>query len=252
VWYSRWLTREVSDVEVYPVDRDRAAAIIDSAPDGALTEEQALAVLDAYGFPVPDHVLAKSEEEAVAAAQKIGFPVVLRIVSYKMVHKFEMKGVMLNLKNEEEVRRAWKEMESGALKQLPPEDVAGVLVRKMIPEGKEVILGVSRDPVFGHILMFGLGGIYVEALKDVTFRIVPIRQTAAGKMVRELRASSLLQGVRGEPAADLPAIEEALRRLSQLADDFPRIAELDINPLIVHPEGQGCDVADIRIRLEAT
>jgi len=101
-------------------------------------------------------------------------------------------------------------------------------------------------------LMFGLGGIYVEAFKDVTFRIVPIREAAAGKMVRELRTSSVLEGVRGEPPSDLPAIEDALRRLSQLANDFPQIAELDINPLIVHPAGQGCHVADVRIRLEGT
>ena len=121
----------------------------------------------------------------------------------------------------------------------------------MIPAGKEVILGINRDPVFGHMLMFGLGGIYVEAFKDVTFRIVPIREAAAGKMVRELRTSALLEGLRGEEPSDIAAIEDTLRRLSQLANDFPQIAELDINPLIVHPAGQGCHVADIRIHLHA-
>ncbi|MHC4798955.1 MAG: acetate--CoA ligase family protein, partial [Planctomycetota bacterium] len=130
------------------------------------------------------------------------------------------------------------------------EDITGILVRPMTPAGKEVILGVNREAVFGHMIMVGLGGIYVEAFKDVTFRIVPIREAAAGKMIRELRTCSVLQGLRGEAPSDLPAIEESLKRLSQLANDFPRIVELDINPLIVHPVGQGCDVADIRIRLE--
>jgi acetyltransferase len=130
-----------------------------------------------------------------------------------------------------------------------PVELHGVLVRHMIPAGKELILGLSRDPVFGHILMCGLGGIYVEVFKDVTFRIVPIRAGAATKMLRELRTFSVLQGVRGEPPSDIAAIEDLLRRLSQLADDFPQIAELDINPLIVHPAGQGCDVADVRIRV---
>jgi hypothetical protein len=121
----------------------------------------------------------------------------------------------------------------------------------MIPAGREVILGVSRDPVFGHVVMFGMGGIYVEVLKDVTFRVVPIHEGDAAQMIEELRTAALLKGTRGEKAADLDGIREAIGRLSQLTSDFPRIAELDINPLIVHPDGEGCHVADIRIRLES-
>ncbi|MFH1747278.1 MAG: acetate--CoA ligase family protein [Planctomycetota bacterium] len=251
-WYRHWLEREVSDIETFTVQRERAAAILDQAPDGYLLESQALEVLEAYGFPVVPAALTTSADEAVAAAERIGYPVVLRVVSPKILHKFEMKGVILDLKNADEVRSAYEGMYDNLLKHVQPEDIKGILVRRMIPAGKEVILGINRDPVFGHMLMFGLGGIYVEAFKDVTFRIVPIRTAAAGKMVRELRTSAVLEGLRGEPPCDLAAIEEALKRLSQLANDFPRIAELDINPLIVHPTGNGCHVADIRIRLEGT
>ncbi len=249
--YHRWLNREVSEIRTYSVDRERAAAIIDTAEDGYLLETQALEVLDAYGFPLADSQLTQSAEEAVAAAKHIGYPVVLRVVSRKIVHKLEMKGVILDLKTDDEVRQAFTSMRDNLLKHVEPEDISGILVRRMIPAGKEVILGINRDPVFGHMLMFGLGGIYVEVFKDVTFRIVPIRESAASKMVRELHTSALLEGLRGEEPSDMAAIEDALRRLSQLANDFPRIAELDINPLIVHPAGKGCDVADIRINLRS-
>lgn len=250
VWYRHWLTREVSEIEEYAVDRQRAAAVMDAAPDGYLLELQALEVLDAYGFPLVGYELARSADQAVAAAERVGYPVVLRVVSPKIIHKIEVKGVVLDLKSAEEVRQAYASMRENLLRHVEPEDISGIMVRRMIPAGKEVILGIHRDPVFGHMLMFGLGGIYVEAFKDVTFRIVPIRESAAGKMVRELRTSAVLEGLRGEEPSDIHAVEEALKRLSQLANDFPRIAELDINPLIVHPVGRGCHVADVRIRLE--
>lgn len=249
-WYRQWLNREVTQIETLPVRRERAAAILDKAPDGYLLESQALEVLEAYGFPVVPSVLTQTADEAVAAADRAGYPVVLRVVSPKIIHKIDVKGVILNLKNADEVRKAYGAMRDNLFQHVKAEDVTGILVRHMIPAGKEVILGVNRDPTFGHMLMFGLGGIFVETFKDVTFRIVPIRASAAGKMIRETRAYSLLKGVRGEPPSDIASIEDALKRLSQLANDFPRIAELDINPLIVHPQGEGCHVADIRIRLE--
>ncbi|MBK9127126.1 MAG: acetate--CoA ligase family protein [Phycisphaerales bacterium] len=249
-WYRRWLNREVTEVRTYPVDREKAAAIFEAAPDGYLPEPQALDVLAAYGFPVMPHALARSESEAVAAADRLGYPAVLRIVSPRIVHKFEVQGVALNLRNADELRTAWRAMHDRLRSHVQPEDITGVLVRPMIPAGKELILGLSRDPTFGHILMVGLGGIYVEAFKDVTFRIVPIREGAAAKMVHELRMYKLLTGLRGEKPSDVASVEDALKRLSQLASDFPRIAELDINPLIVHPAGEGCHVADVRIRLE--
>ncbi len=245
-WYRQWLNREVTQIETLPVHRERAAAILDKAPDGYLLESQALEVLEAYGFPVLPSVLTQTADEAVAAANRVGYPVVLRVVSPKIIHKIDVKGVILNLQNADEVRKAYGAMRDNLLQHVKAEDVTGILVRHMIPAGKEIILGVNRDPTFGHMLMFGLGGIFVETFKDVTFRIVPIRASAAGKMIRETRAYTLLKGVRGEPPSDIASIEDALKRLSQLANDFPRIAELDINPLLVHPQGEGCHVAEDR------
>ncbi|MEP0843064.1 MAG: acetate--CoA ligase family protein [Phycisphaerae bacterium] len=249
VRYRNWLDRERTTVKRYEVDRTAAAAVLDAAPDGYLPETEALKVLAAYGFPLVPGELVVSAAEAAAAAERIGFPVVLRAISRKIVHKSEAGGVALNLQSAAEVRSAFNQMRDRVLARLEPTDLEGILVRRMIPAGVEVILGLNRDPVFGHVIMFGLGGIYVEVLKDVTFRVVPIRESEAAGMVRGLRASRLLEGVRGRPPCDTPAVEEALKRLSQLAADFPRIAECDVNPLIVHPAGQGCHVADVRIRL---
>jgi len=249
VKYRRWLDRKPSHVKTYKVNREKAAAVIEKAPDGYLVEPDALAVLEAYGFPIVPWRHTHSVEEALEAADRIGYPVVLRIVTASIVHKFDIKGVVLNLTSPAELRSAYGSMRQRVLEHLDAADVRGILVRKMIPAGKEVILGINRDPVFGHVMMFGLGGIYVEALKDVTFRVVPIDEATASDMVNGLRFSAVLKGLRGEMPSDIPAIEDALKRLSQLAADFPRIAELDINPLIVHPAGEGCHVADVRIRV---
>ncbi len=247
--YRSWLDRERTEIKWYDVDREAVASIINDAPEGYITEVEALRILGAYGFPLVDYELTQTAAEAVAAAERVGYPVVLRVVAPKVIHKFEMKGVILNLHDAAEVRNAYAAMRDNLLKHLNQEDIRGILVRKMIPAGKEVILGVSRDPVFGHVVMFGLGGIYVEAFKDVTFRLVPIRELTATDMVGELRTSAVLRGLRGEAPSDIASIADTLKRLSQLAADFPQIAELDINPLIVHPAGEGCHVADVRIRL---
>jgi acetate---CoA ligase (ADP-forming) len=250
VRYRRWRDRKRTKTRVYEdVDRAKAAAVIDKASEGYLIEPLALKVLAAYGLPVVPSELTQTPDEAVAAADCVGYPVVLRVVSPNIVHKFDVKGVMLNLRDAGELRSACEEMREAVLRRFSSADIAGFLVRRMIPAGKEVILGISRDPVFGHVIMCGLGGIYVEALKDVTFRITPISEATATRMINSLRMASVLKGLRGEPPSDIPAIEDALKRLSQLACDFPKIAELDINPLIVHPAGEGCHVADVRIRL---
>jgi acetyltransferase len=251
VRYRRWLNREPGEVVRYEVDAPAAAAIIDQAPDGYLPESDALQVLRAYGFPLVDFELALTADEAAAAAERIKFPIVLRVVAPKIIHKFEARGVALNLKSVAAVREAFTAMREHLLKTVSEEDIKGILVRKMIPAGKEVILGINRDPIFGHVIMFGLGGIYVEAFKDVTFRVVPIDEQTTRDMVNGLRASGVLKGLRGEEPSDTAAIEDTLRRLSQLAADFPRIAEMDINPLIVHPAGNGAHVADVRMRLQS-
>ncbi|MBI4579658.1 MAG: acetate--CoA ligase family protein [Planctomycetes bacterium] len=250
VRYRNWLNRSCTELPRFEVNCPRAAGILDPAPDGYLSEPQALDVLSAYGFPVPEYRLARAADEAVSAAERIGYPVVLRIVSPKIIHKFDVKGVILDLKSAAEVRSAWAAMMDAVRSHVSASDVHGAIVRRMIPSGKEVILGVSRDPVFGHVVMLGLGGIYVEAFRDVTFRVVPIREGDAAQMIEDLRTGVVLKGLRGEKTSDLGAIRDALGRLSQLAADFPQIAELDINPLIVHPAGEGAHIADVRIRLE--
>ncbi len=246
----KWRQTELEDFEPLPADRTAVAAIIDDLPEGYLAEDQALAVLKAYGLPVPKHKLCKDADQAAAFAQKIGFPVVLRVVSPQIVHKYDVKGVVLNLENAEQLKKAYKDMMDHIAKVLPDAEVTGVLVRGMIPAGHEVILGAKRDAVFGPTLMFGLGGIFVETFKDVTFALAPIDEGIASRMVRQIKAIGLLKGARGAEPADIAAIEQSLRRLGQLISDFERIRELDINPLIVAPAGQGAAVADVRIRLD--
>ncbi|HUU58791.1 MAG TPA: acetate--CoA ligase family protein, partial [Phycisphaerae bacterium] len=167
------------------------------------------------------------------------------------VHKFDVKGVALNLADGAAVRTAHDEMMGIIARVLPAAKVLGVMIRRMIPAGHEVILGAKRDAVFGPTVMFGLGGLFVEIFKDVTFALAPIGEGLASRMVREVRAFRLLEGARGTPPADIVGIEQCLRRLGQLVTDFERISELDINPLIVGPAEQGSWVADVRIRLGA-
>lgn len=247
--YRDWLNRPQTEAKSFEVDKNAAAEIIENAGDGYLTELDSTAVLKAYGFPVLEPVLVRSAAEAAATANRKGYPIVLRVLSPDIVHKFDIGGVALDLKDADQVGRAYETMMSRLSQNCPNADIKGVLVRRMIPAGREVILGLNRDPVFGHVIMFGLGGIYVEVFKDVTFRLAPIRQLDATTMIHEIKAVKVLEGARGEPPADIPAVEECMLRLSQLACDCPRIAEMDINPLIVHPTGQGAHVADVRIRI---
>ena len=228
----------------------RAAGLINGQPAGYMREDQALALLAAYGLPVPAHSLCRTADDAATAAEALGFPVVLRIVSPQIVHKFEVKGVVLNLAEAAAVRRAFSELMDRVRAVRPDAQIEGVIVRRMIPAGHEVILGAKRDDTFGPTLMFGLGGIFVELFKDVTFGLAPIGWASAGRMIQGVRAYKLLQGVRGLPPADVAHIQQCLVRLGRLVADQPRIAELDINPLIVGPSAQGSHVADVRIRLE--
>jgi acetyltransferase len=244
-----WQQTPIARYEPPKVDRDAAATIIDAAGEGYLREDEALAVLEAYGLPLPAYKLCKDEDEAVAFAEKIGFPVVLRIVSPQIVHKFDVKGVALNLADESELRLAYKNMMSNISRSLPDAEITGVICRPMIPQGHEVILGSKRDNIFGPTVMFGLGGIFVEIFKDVTFALAPVSGPSADRMVQEVKASDLLKGARGTDAADLDGIKDCIRRIGQLAADFDRIVEMDVNPLIVGPAETGNAVADVRIRL---
>jgi acetyltransferase len=244
-----WRAQAPDEPERLPVDQSAAQSVIDSAPAGYLTEDQALAVLSAYGLPVPPSRLCSSADEAAAFADEVGYPAVLRVVSPQIVHKWDVGGVVLNLADADAVRRAYDEMLRRIRSQLPNAAIHGVLVRREIASGYELILGAKRDPVFGPTLMFGLGGIYVELFADVTFGMAPIGRAGATRMVQQVKAHRLLEGARGGPPADVAQIVECLMRVGQLVSDFERIAELDVNPLIAGPAAVGNAVADVRIQL---
>jgi len=245
----KWRATTVKSFHALPVNTSAAEAIMKDLPGGYLREDNALGVLEAYGFPVPTHKLCGNMDEAVAFAEHIGYPVVLRVVSPQIIHKFDVKGVVLDLGDARSVREGHKEMMDSIATVQPGAEITGVIVRKMIPSGRELILGAKRDAVFGPTVMFGLGGIFVQIFKDVTFALAPMDEATAGRMVRGIKAVSILTGARGTEAVDLEGISDCLRRLGQLVDDFPRISELDINPLIAAPRPTGNTVADVRIRL---
>jgi acetyltransferase len=245
----QWREQPMAEFEPLPVDRQSARAILANAPRGYLDANGALAVLEAYGMPVPKYKLCRTAEEAVAFAQQIGYPVVLRVVSPQIIHKSEVQGIALDLADAAAVRAAFARMQQHLAAVAPEAEIRGMLVRRMIPSGYELILGAKRDPAFGATLMFGLGGIYVELFGDVTFGLAPLDMATAGRMIRQVKAFRLLEGARGKPPADIKSIEEFLVRLGQLVADFDRIVELDINPLIAGPAPGGSFVADVRIRL---
>jgi len=245
----QWRQQPVDLPEPLPVDLESARAIIDQAKSGYLDEDQALAVLEAYGLPVPPHKLCQSAKEAVSFAESIGYPVVLRLVSPQITHKSEVKGVALNLNAPDAIRGAYDRMTRHIADLVPEAEIRGLLVRPMIPDGYELILGAKRDPSFGPTLMFGLGGIYVGLFKDVTFALAPIGAATAARMVCQVKAYRLLEGARGGARANIEEIQKCLIRVGQLIDDFDRVAELDVNPLIAGPAEIGNAVADVRIRL---
>lgn len=214
-----------------------------------LLEEEGYEVLEAYGFPTPKSILCTTEQECTDAVKQIGYPLVMKIVSPDIIHKSDAGGVKVGIKTDDELRNSFRTITENALKYKSDAKIKGVLVQEMVKSAKETILGASQDPTFGPVIMFGLGGIYVEVLKDVVFRIVPIDEQEAINMVESIKTIKLLKGVRGEKSSDLKAISDSLQRLSQLVVDFPEIKEFDINPLLVLEEGKGARVVDARIIL---
>lgn len=248
--YRKWLARPRTKIREFKVDQGKARQIYETAKKSGrrlLPMQDALEVLKAYGFPVPPFKVVGSEEEALKHADSVGFPMVIKIVSEDIIHKSEAGGVRLNLQNKEELKKEYQNMIQEVGSKAPKATFDGVLLQGMAQKGREVILGMNRDPKFGPILMFGLGGIYVEVLKDVTFRLAPIRELGAKHMIESIRSFALLKGVRGEPPSDLKAVEECLLRLSQLVTEQAWINEIDMNPVMVYREGNGALVADIRI-----
>ena len=205
--------------------------------------------MDAYGINAPQSKLARSLEEAATYAEELGYPVVLRIVSPDILHKTDVGGVRLDLESPEEAAQAFVEITSSVRRKVPSAWISGVSIQEMVTGGRELILGMSRDPQFGPLLMFGLGGISVEVLKDVSFRVAPVSRRDARDMVREIRAYPLLASFRGSEPMDEDAIVDALVRLSRLSVDFPEIQELDVNPAIVMPRGKGLRAIDCRMAI---
>jgi acyl-CoA synthetase (NDP forming) len=212
-----------------------------------LTEVESKQVLGEAGIPIADAQLAATREEAVAVARQIGLPVVLKIVSPDISHKSDVGGVKLNLGSEEEVAAAFDEIVAAARRAEPEATVLGVSVQKMARPGVEVIMGMTTDPQFGPVLMFGLGGVFVEVLKDVAFRIVPLEPRDARQMIRDIQGFPVLEGFRGQEPADLAALEDMLMRLSAFVEEHPEIQELDLNPIFAY--GDGALAVDARIVL---
>jgi len=213
-----------------------------------LLENEAKTVCLEYGIPVTKFELAKNEVEAVKFAEKIGYPVVLKIVSPDILHKSDVGGVIVNLKDEKEVRNAYKQILQNVKKHKAKTKITGILVQEMAPPSTEVIVGAIKDSQFGPSIMFGLGGIFVEVLKDVTFRVAPITEDEAREMITEVKAYPLLKGYRNQPPADIDAIVKILLNTSKLVMDHQEIKELDLNPIMVYEKG--AKTVDARIILE--
>lgn len=202
-----------------------------------LTEVESKQLLHEAGIPVAIAHLADKQKRAVEIADELGYPVVMKIVSPDVAHKSDVGGVVVGLENAKAVRKAFKDMLARVAEAAPNARVQGVAIQSMAPQGTEVIVGSTTDPQFGPVIMFGLGGVFVEVLKDVAFRIVPLEERDAHQIVREIKGLPILQGVRGQPAADLQAIEQLILRVSEFISKHPEIAELDLNPVFAYPDG---------------
>ncbi|MFH1074449.1 MAG: acetate--CoA ligase family protein [Candidatus Firestonebacteria bacterium] len=237
----------------YQVDKTAALKVIEKAKKEGrkyLPELESLEVFNAYGFPTLKSFLCATPEEAAKRANEIGYPVVMKIVSPDIIHKIDVKGVKVGLESELEVKGAYAEMMQDVKILKPEAKIWGVNIQQCAKRGEEVIVGAKRDDSFGPLIMFGLGGSFVEVMKDVSFSIAPIRLFMAQKMIKSVKTYKILEGVRGKPACDTEAIADCICRLSQLMMECEDIGEVDMNPIIVHAKGKGCKLADARIILK--
>jgi acetate---CoA ligase (ADP-forming) len=249
-----WLERPEGSVRTFAVDHRRVASIIEGAQrEGRekLSEVETMRVFEAYGIPVAPYRLAASADEAVAAAEAIGYPVVMKVVAPSVVHKSDVGGVRIDLASERAVRDTFEEIRASVTRRagIQASEIEGVLVQKMVAGGMELIVGVTQDPAFGRLLMFGLGGIFVEALRDVVFRVHPVTDVDAAEMLAGIRGAPLLSGIRGQEPTDVEAVAEAILRVSQLVGDHAAIDELDINPWLGFREGGVAVDGRIRVAL---
>ena len=253
--YQAWRTQPLGMIQDFDdIDIDTARAICAKALSqegpGWLTVEDTRALLASAKLPVAKGGVATTEDQAAALACDLGFPVAVKLASHQILHKTEMGCVHLNLPDEQAVRNAFEAIRARLAQENTLDAMEGVLVQPMLSGGVEVMVGVTHDPLFGPLIAFGLGGIHVEILGDVRFKITPLTDRDAAQMVRESKGYRLLQGYRGHPAADVEAIEEVLLRLSRLVEEIPEIRELDLNPIFALPPGQGCRIVDARVRIE--
>ena len=251
--YFRWRSRPKRVVKLFPVNRRKVEGIIERHLRRGIREigeTESKEILEAYGFITPQGSIATTSEQAGNIAQQLGFPVVLKIWSPDIIHKSDVGGVKIGLSSVQEVKDAFDLMMYRIPKKQPDANILGVLVQEMCKSGKEVILGMHRDTHFGPLMMFGMGGIMVEVLKDVAFYLAPLTAEEAEQMLISTRTYKMLKGVRGEEGVDIKAIAEGLQRLSQLVTEFPQIKEMDINPYVVGREGTTPIAVDARMSIE--
>ena len=249
--HQRWIDRPRTQMRHFDVDLEKAQEIVSRAKRAGLTnlpQDDALKILSIYGLPVIRTESAASKDEAIGAARRIGFPVAMKIVSPDVIHKIDVGGVKLDLNSGADVSNAYDEIQKNVKSHVPNARMEGVLLQEFLTGGTETIVGIHRDAKFGPLLMFGMGGIYVEAYHDVSFRLAPIRELSATNMITEIRGSKILHGFRGQPSADTGAIAECIQRLSQLSVELPEVADLDVNPLVAL--SQGCRALDARIIID--
>ena len=252
--YAKWLNRQIMAPFQLKHHPERAAELIQSFIDRGMTyvgEGEGLELLKCYGFNTLETQLTTTAHDAADAAEKMGFPVVLKIVSPQIIHKSDAGGVRVGLETRKAVEEAFETIVVNAVTYQSDAQITGVLVQKLAPRGEEVILGMNRYPVFGPLIMFGLGGIFVELFADVVFRLAPVNRNSVRRMIRQIKGFKLLDGFRSRPRVDLEEVEKCLVRLSDMVISHPEIQELDINPLITHEKGRGATVADCRIVLKA-
>jgi len=250
--HTDWKSRLSYPIESFDVDRGKVKSIFDRCKVEErleLGELEAREILKAYGISVPEAELASDIKAAKEIAKRIGYPLVLKIVSPNILHKTDVGGVRVGIENEKELEECYDDILFHVKRYMPDVNIRGILVQEFIRDKKETIIGVNEDPQFGPMIMFGLGGIYVEALKDVSFRIAPLSRQVAGEMIEEVKTVSLLKGTRGEVPSDIKSIIEIILKVSQLVMDFPEIVEMDINPLFVKKQGEGSIAGDARIRI---
>jgi len=250
--FSNWISSSPGKTSKFKVNKAAAKRIFDKVKKEGrpnLLEEEGLDVLRAYGFPLPKSVLAKTENDAVKNAKKIGYPVVMKITSPQIIHKSDAGGVKVNLSSDSEVKAAFKEIVNNAKKYNKKAEIKGVLIVEMVKGGKEMIIGSKQEPGMGPVIMLGMGGIYVEVLKDVTFKLAPVTDNEANDMIESIKMKKILEGVRGEKPSDKSKLSECILKLSQLVTDFKEIKELDMNPVLVMEKGKGCKILDVRIGL---